>query len=90
MEKTLLMAMEQLPALCEKLFDLGIDVISSGNHIWDQETIIPYIAKQNKLLRPVNYDNKFPGKGIGSFTDKNGNKIIVINILCNLFMQKSK
>ena len=77
------------PALCEKLFDLGINVISSGNHIWDQEAIIPYIAKQNNLLRPVNYDNKFPGKGIGSFTDKKGKKIIVINILCNLFMQKS-
>ncbi len=78
------------PLLCEKLFDIGIDVISSGNHIWDQEIIIPYIAKQNKLLRPLNYPEKTPGKGFGSFYDKYGNKIIVINILCNLFMQKSK
>ena len=50
-----------------KAFDIGIDVISSGNHIWDQETIIPYIAKQKKLLRPLNYPEKTPGKGFGSF-----------------------
>ena len=78
------------PILCEKLFEIGINVISSGNHIWDQESIIPYIAKQKKLLRPENYSNNFPGNGFGSFIDKDGNKIIVINILCNLFMQKSK
>ncbi|MBF96783.1 MAG: hypothetical protein CFH34_00603 [Alphaproteobacteria bacterium MarineAlpha9_Bin4] len=77
------------PGLCEKLFDLGIDVISSGNHIWDQEKIIPYIAKQNRLLRPLNYPKKNPGSGLGVFKDKLGNKIIVINILCNLFMQKA-
>jgi len=77
------------PNLCDQLFDLGIDVISSGNHIWDQEKIIPYIARQKNLLRPLNYPKKQPGKGVGTFKDKLGNKVIVINILCNLFMQKS-
>ena len=52
----------------------------------DQESIIPYIAKK-KFLRPLNYSNNFPGNGYGSFIDKDGNRIIVINILCNLFMQ---
>ena len=77
------------PNLCEQLFNLGVDVISSGNHIWDQDNIIPYIAKQENLLRPINYSEKSPGKGIGKFTDKLGNKIIVINVSCNLFMQKA-
>ena len=67
------------PNLCDQLFNLGVDVISSGNHIWDQDNIIPYIAKQENLLRPINYSEKSPGKGIGKFTDKLGNKIIVIN-----------
>ncbi len=78
------------PNLCEQLFELGIDVISSGNHIWDQEKIIPYIAKKQNLLRPLNYPKKTPGKGLGTFKDKLGNKIVVVNILCNLFMQKSE
>ena len=78
------------PDMCEQLFEIGIDVISSGNHIWDQAQIIPYISKQKKLLRPANYSEKTPGKGIGVFRDKLGNKIVVINILCNLFMQKAK
>ena len=78
------------PDMCEQLFEIGIDVISSGNHIWDQEQIIPYISKQQNLLRPANYSEKTPGKGIGVFKDKSGNKIVVINILCNLFMQKAK
>ena len=78
------------PSLCEQLFELGIDVVSSGNHIWDQEEIIPYIAKQQNLLRPLNFPKKIPGRGLGSFKDKLGNKIVVVNILCNLFMQKSE
>ena len=77
------------PNLCDQLFNLGVNVISSGNHIWDQDNIIPYIAKQENLLRPINYSEKSPGKGIGKFTDKLGNKIIVINVSCNLFMQKA-
>ena len=77
------------PNLCDQLFNLGVDVISSGNHIWDQDNIIPYIAKQENLLRPINYSEKSPGKGIGKFTDKLGNKISVINVSCNLFMQKA-
>ncbi len=77
------------PNLCDQLFDIGIDVISSGNHIWDQEKIIPYIARQENLLRPFNYPKKQPGKGLGIFKDKFGNKVIVINMLCNLFMQKA-
>ena len=77
------------PTMCDRLFKIGIDVISSGNHIWDQEKIIPYIAKQKKLLRPVNYSENAPGNGLGIFKDKKGKKVVVVNIQCNLFMQKA-
>ncbi|MEC8100627.1 MAG: TIGR00282 family metallophosphoesterase [Pseudomonadota bacterium] len=77
------------PHLCDQLFEIGIDVISSGNHIWDQEKIIPYIAQQKKLIRPINYSRNSPGQGISKFTNKQGDKIVVINLSCNLFMQKA-
>ena len=77
------------PAMCDRLFEIGINVISSGNHIWDQEKIIPYIAKQKKLLRPINYSENAPGNGLGVFKDRQGKKIVVVNIQCNLFMQKA-
>ena len=78
------------PELCDDLFDSGVDVISSGNHIWDQEKILPYIARKKNLLRPINLSEKTPGCGFGTFLNKLGCKIIVVNILCNLFMQKSQ
>ena len=55
------------PKLCDDLFSLGINVISSGNHIWDQKEIIPYIAKNNNLLKPHNLVNDSAGYGHGIF-----------------------
>jgi len=43
------------PPITEELLGLGIDVLTSGNHIWDKKAIIPYLAQQPKLLRPHNY-----------------------------------
>ena len=43
------------PAAANMLFEAGIDVITSGNHIWDKKTIIPYIKKEPRLLRPLNF-----------------------------------
>ena len=48
------------PEHCDALFEAGIDVITSGNHIWDQSTIIPYIARNHKLIRPYNYKKDTP------------------------------
>ena len=78
------------PKLCDDLFSLGINVISSGNHIWDQKEIIPYIAKNNKLLKPHNLVNDSAGYGHGIFLTESNDKILVINLMCNLFMRKSK
>ena len=77
------------PKLCDDLFSLGINVISSGNHIWDQKEIIPYIAKNNNLLKPHNLVNDSAGYGHGIFLTESNDKILVINLMCNLFMRKS-
>jgi len=52
------------PSLCEQLFNAGIDVMTSGNHIFDKKEAIPYIGKQPRLLRPANYPPNTPGNGM--------------------------
>src|SRR5882757_11229641 len=49
------------PSLCEQLFAAGIDVMTSGNHIFDKKEAIPYISRQPRLLRPANYPPNTPG-----------------------------
>ena len=73
--------------ICEYFYDLGVDVITSGNHIWDQKDIISHIEKDNRLLRPQNYPIDTPGKGFGIFSTNSGINIAVINIMCRLFME---
>ena len=74
---------------CEDLWMAGVDVLSSGNHIWDQDEIIPFISKEKKIIRPQNYSDNLPGKGYSVYCNKNKNRILVVNMACNLFMKKS-
>ena len=52
-----------IPSQVDMLLGIGIDVITSGNHIWQQEEILPYLDSQNCLLRPANYGNLVQGHG---------------------------
>ena len=72
--------------ICEQLFDLGVDVITSGNHIWDQKEIIFFIENEKRLIRPCNYPKQTPGRGFGVYKTKDGNLVSVINVMCRLFM----
>lgn len=76
------------PALCEQLFSTGIDVMTSGNHIFDKREAIDYIRKQPRLLRPANYPPSTPGSGywVG---EVNGAKVAVINVMGRVFMPPS-
>ena len=70
-------------------FDLGVDVITSGNHIWDQKETMTFIENEKRLLRPYNLTKGSPGKGLGIFQTKNKKfKIAVINLMGNIFMKK--
>lgn len=51
------------PDIAQELFDYGIDVITTGNHVWDKKEILEYIRNERKLLRPANYPDSVPGKG---------------------------
>jgi len=72
--------------ICNDLYASGVDVITSGNHIWDQKEIIEHIECDKRLLRPCNYPIGTPGLGYGAYELKNGSMVVVINVMCRLFM----
>ena len=71
------------------LINSGVDVITSGNHIWDQKEILEIIDKEKKLIRPANLLDGQPGSGYGIYEIKD-KKIAVINLIGNVFMKKSQ
>ncbi|HEY0427769.1 MAG TPA: TIGR00282 family metallophosphoesterase [Pyrinomonadaceae bacterium] len=73
------------PSIADELFDGGIDLMTSGNHIFDKHEIIPYIQKNARLLRPANYPPMTPGKGL-FVGEINGFRIAVLNLLGRVFM----
>ena len=76
--------------IAEEFFNTGIDVITSGNHIWDKEETTSFIDKENRLLRPANLVEGSPGRGFGFYSSKdNKYKIAVINLMGNVFMKKT-
>lgn len=72
--------------ICEEFFDIGVDVLTSGNHFYDQKQIKDYFEWQTRLLRPLNYPSHNPGKGVVRYTLSNGQTIVVINVMGQLFM----
>jgi len=71
-----------------EFLDAGADVITTGNHVWDQKEAIEFIAMEKRLLRPQNLTEGSPGNGFGIFTSKNNKKVAVINLMGNIFMKK--
>tara|TARA_B100000963_G_scaffold167498_1_gene145510 strand:+ start:1319 stop:2119 length:801 start_codon:yes stop_codon:yes gene_type:complete len=74
--------------ICEDFFKCGVNVITTGNHVWDQKEIMGYIEKENRLLRPKNLIEPAPGSGFEIFETKNNIKIGVLNLMGNVFMKK--
>ncbi len=77
--------------IADEFFTLGVDVITSGNHIWDKDETTKFIEKENRLLRPANLVEGSPGKGYGIYQSKDKKyKIAVINLMGNVFMKKTE
>ncbi len=71
----------------KELFSSGVDVITSGNHIWNKKEIYSFIGKYPQIIRPANYPENVPGKGSFLFLhEKSGKNIGVVNILGQVFM----
>ena len=68
------------PLIAEELFSAGMDVLTSGNHIWDKKEIFDYLPRQPRLLRPANYPAELPGQGLIVAKARNGVPVAVINL----------
>ena len=74
--------------ICNDFFNCGVDVITTGNHIWDQKEIMEFIEKEDRLLRPKNLFEPSPGKGFHVYNTKENIKVGVLNLMGNVFMKK--
>ncbi len=72
--------------ICVEMFDNSVDIITLGNHTWDQREVIPYIQREPRLIRPVNYPAGTPGNGYIIHTLRDGRKILVVNAMARLYM----
>ena len=61
--------------ICKDFFNCGVDVITTGNHVWDQKDIMEYIDKEERLLRPKNLFEPAPGRGFNIYNTKNDIKL---------------
>ncbi len=81
-----------LPEMAEEFFALGVDVITTGNHAWDQKQIIPFMATTTRLIRPANYPehpaHKVPGRGstVAESRRRPGLRLGVIQVMGRVFM----
>jgi metallophosphoesterase (TIGR00282 family) len=74
--------------ICKDFFDYGVNVITTGNHVWDQKEIMDFIDNEERLLRPKNLFEPAPGKGFKIYNTKDNIKIGVLNLMGNVFMKK--
>ncbi|MDE3168025.1 MAG: TIGR00282 family metallophosphoesterase [Acidobacteriota bacterium] len=73
------------PSIAEDLFAMGVDVLTTGNHVWDKRDIYDYLDRQPRLLRPANYPAA-PGRGVVTVTGRNGVECAVLNLQGRTFM----
>jgi len=80
------------PKTAGEIFDAGVDVITSGDHLWDQKEVMELLGGEKRFLRPLNYPTGTPGRGSGVFEIRNSefgirNSIAVLNVQGRTFMQ---
>jgi len=74
------------PAIAREFYEVGVDCITTGNHVWDQREIIAHIGGDPKLLRPVNFPKGTPGRGVGVYHARGNRQVVVVNVMTRLFM----
>ena len=75
------------PGICRDFLQAGADVLLTGNHVWQQREIIPFLDSCPFIIRPLNYPETLPGKGAVEFQLANGKRILVTQLLGRLFME---
>src|SRR6185436_13271875 len=70
----------------QEFVDAGADVITGGNHSWDQKEALVFIERAPRLLRPVNFPAGTPGRGVALIEARNGARVLVVNVMGRIFM----
>jgi metallophosphoesterase (TIGR00282 family) len=73
--------------ICRELLGGGADVLTGGDHIWDQKDILPTLAQEKRLLRPQNYPEKTPGHGHYVLNAAGGKRVLVVHVMGQVFMR---
>jgi 2',3'-cyclic-nucleotide 2'-phosphodiesterase len=74
------------PDIANELLDLPVDVLTTGNHVWDKKELFPYLERQERLLRPANYPPGLPGSGSCIYATSAGLPVAVLNLEGRVFM----
>ncbi len=72
--------------ICEELYAAGVDIVTTGNHVWDQKETVSHISEDPRLIRPLNFPKNTPGKGFTIIENPQGKKLMVVNVMGQLFM----
>lgn len=75
------------PSICKNFLDKGVDALVTGNHVWQQRDLIPFLDECKRIVRPLNYPEGLPGKGAIELELPNGKKILIAQLLGRLFME---
>lgn len=73
--------------ILQNTLDAGADVVTTGNHVWDQREALVFAERQERFLRPMNFPKGTPGKGAGVYRARNGADVLVCNLMGQLFME---
>ncbi|RKY02423.1 TIGR00282 family metallophosphoesterase [Candidatus Poribacteria bacterium] len=74
------------PKVADELFSYGVNIITTGNHVWKEKEIYDYLDKEPRILRPANYPEGTPGRGWGIYELDSGVKLCVVNLMGRVFM----
>jgi hypothetical protein len=72
--------------ICGEFYDCGVDVLTTGNHVWDQRELIVYVERDPRVLRPANFPPGTPGSGWRLHRLEDGRSVLVVNLMGRLFM----
>lgn len=78
------------PSIAEELLGHGLDVLTSGNHVWDKREVFEYLDRQPRLLRPANYVEELPGRGWTTVRARNSVQVAVINLQGRTYMPSTE
>lgn len=75
------------PGICRDFFAAGVDAIVTGNHVWNQKDIVPYLNECRRIIRPLNFPDGTAGRGFCEIELLNGKKIIIAQVMGRVFME---